>query len=109
MLQNNDHKYVYVVVRRDIPIQHQMAQACHGALEAGKVWNEVKCDPDSLIVIGVKNQDQLLKAQRKIEAAGIKTVGFWEPDWDYGWTAFGTEPLSQEQRIHMKSFQLWNP
>ena len=54
---------MYVVVRRDIPIQHQMAQACHGALEAGKVWNEVKCDPDSLIVIGVKNQDQLLKAQ----------------------------------------------
>ena len=57
---------MYVVVRRDIPIQHQMAQACHGALEAGKVWNEVKCDPDSLIVIGVKNQDRMQLAHQHI-------------------------------------------
>lgn len=98
---------MYVVVRKDIPIQHQIAQACHGALEAGKVYNEVSCSPDSLIVIGVKNQYQLMKAQKKLEDLGIGTVLFWEPDWDYGWTSFGTEPLTQEQRIHMKGFQLW--
>lgn len=48
-----------------------------------------------------------MKAQKKLEDLGIGTVLFWEPDWDYGWTSFGTEPLTQEQRIHMKGFQLW--
>jgi hypothetical protein len=85
-----------------------MAQACHGAYETGKVFNaKPTCDPDSLIVIGVKNQKELLKAQERLEALGIKTVAFWEPDWDYGWTSFGTEPLDEEQRTLLKRYQLW--
>lgn len=99
---------MYVFVRRDIPIQHQMAQACHGALESGKVFNEKpSCDPNSLIVIGVKSQEELLKAQYKLEQHGIKTVAFWEPDWDYGLTSFGTEPLSEDMRHHLRRYQLW--
>jgi hypothetical protein len=92
-----------------MPLQHQIAQACHGALESGKVFNTVQCDPDSLIVIGVKNQNELLKAQKRLEENGIKTVGFWEPDWDYGWTSFGTMPLGEEHRHFLKRHQLWKP
>lgn len=85
-----------------------MAQACHAAYETGKVFNDKPlCDPDSLIVIGIKNQEQLLKAQAKLEEAGIKTIPFFEPDWDYGFTSFGTEPLSDEQRTIVRKYQLW--
>lgn len=102
------HKYNYIFVRRDIPIQHQIAQACHGAYETGKVFNtKPSCDPDSLIVIGVKNQNELLKAQTRLKEIGIETVAFWEPDWDYGWTSFGTEPLDDVQRLHLRRYQLW--
>ena len=57
-----DHRYVYVVVRVDIPIQHQMAQACHAALEAGKEFPDIIDEPDSLIVLQVENQEELNRA-----------------------------------------------
>ena len=50
----DEHKYVYIIVRTDIPVPHQMAQACHAALESGKVFNEVNCQPDSIVVLKVK-------------------------------------------------------
>lgn len=85
-----------------------MAQACHGALEAGKHFGSDSREyPDSLIVIGVKNQNELLKAKQRLEEAGIQLIMFFEPDWDYGWTAFGTAPLTQEQRQIMKRYRLW--
>lgn len=104
-----DHKYVYVFVRRDIPLQHQMAQACHGALEAGKAFPQDRNHTDSIIVIGVKNQKELLKSHKYLEEHGIKTIMFWEPSWDYGETSFGTNPIAEENRHIFRRFQLWKP
>lgn len=84
-----------------------MAQACHGAYEAGKWLSDDRVTPDSMIVIGVKNQRELDKAQARLEAVGIKTQMFFEPDWEYGNTAFGTEPIGEELRVHLKRYQLW--
>lgn len=108
MLQiNDDHRYVYIFVRRDIPIQHQMAQACHGALEAGKRFPENRGSTDSIIVIGVKNKDELKKAQKRLNENGVETEPFWEPSWDYGLTSFGTRPLTENERHIMRRYQLW--
>lgn len=107
MLQT-DHRYNYIFVRRDLPIQHQITQACHAAYETGKVFNDKPLDnPDSLITIGIKNQEQLINAQKRLEELGIKTIPFFEPDWDYGFTSFGTEPLDDEQRTNLLKYQLW--
>lgn len=104
------HRYNYIFVRTDLPIAHQMAQACHGALETGKRFHETQmCSPDSIIILQVKNQEELRNAQDIVEKAGIKTVAFFEPDWDYGFTSFGTEPITQDMRHHLRKFRLWKP
>lgn len=87
-----------------------MAQAAHGALEAGiKFGSYNSSEPASIIIIGVKNQYQLEKARAKLEESGIKTEMFFEPSWDYGNTSFGTEPISEDRRHFFKGYQLWKP
>jgi hypothetical protein len=84
-----------------------MAQACHGALEAGKAFPENRHKTDSIIVIGLKNKKELEKAQKRLVDNGIEIIEFHEPDWDYGLTTFGTPPIGQDQRQIMKRYQLW--
>ena len=105
------HRYVYVVVRVDIPIQHQMAQACHAALEAGKEFPDIIDEPDSLIVLQVENQEALNRAADLLYENGIALVKFWEPElrWNYGYTAFATEPMTREQRGILNGYKLWTP
>lgn len=95
-------------IRTDLPIQQQMVQSNHAALEAGIFFgNKDQDEPSSLIVIAVKTQAKLEKAIKDVEAKGIKVVPFYEPSWDYGLTAFGTEPLTQDVRVLLKRYQLW--
>lgn len=95
-------------VRRDIPVEQQIVQAGHAALEAGiYLGDRDQSEPSSLVVIGVKNQFQLEKAIKDLESKDIKLIPFYEPSWDMGLSAFGTEPLTQEQRVLLKRYQLW--
>ena len=85
-----------------------MVQSNHAALEAGIfLGDQAQEEPSSLIIIAVKNQAKLEKAMQDLEEKGIKFVPFYEPSWEYGLTAFGTEPLTQDQRILLKRYQLW--
>ena len=85
-----------------------MVQSNHAALEAGIfLGDQTQYEPSSLIVIAVKNQAKLEKAMKDLEDKGIRVVPFYEPSWEYGLTAFGTEPLTQEQRVLLKRYQLW--
>lgn len=85
-----------------------MVQSNHAALEAGiYLGDRLQEEPSSLIVIAVKNQVKLEKAMKDLDEKGIKYVPFYEPDWEYGLTAIGTEPLTQEQRVLLKRYQLW--
>lgn len=87
-----------------------MAQAAHGALEAGiKFGSKNPSEPASIIIIGVKNQNQLEKAFKYLQENGIKAEMFFEPSWDYGNTSFGTEPIGEENRHFFKRYQLWKP
>lgn len=58
-------------------------------------------------MLSVKNKNQLEKVLIDLESKGIKHIPFIEPDWDAGLTAIGTEPLTQEQRVLLKRYQLW--
>ena len=106
-----DHRYVYIFVRVDIPVQHQMAQACHAALEAGKEFPDLTDAPDSLIVLQVADQEELNHAADLLHKNGICLVKFWEPEprWNYGYTSFGTEPLKNSQRNLLNGYKLWTP
>lgn len=85
-----------------------MVQSNHAALEAGIfLADQNQSEPSSLILIAVKNQAKLEKAMKDLEEKGIKFVPFYEPSWDYGLTALGTEPLTQDLRVLLKRYQLW--
>lgn len=109
MTQIDNKKHVYVFVRTDLPIQQQIVQSNHAAYEAGIfLGDKEQAEPASLIVIAVKNKAKLEKAMLDLQSKGINLIPFEEPAWDYGLTAFGTEPLTQDRRILLKRYQLWH-
>lgn len=58
-------------------------------------------------MIGVKNQEHLNKAIQHALNHSINVETFFEPDWDYGVTAFATQPIPVDNRHIFKKFQLW--
>lgn len=105
--QIDNKTYVYVFVRRDIPLEHQIVQSAHAALESGLRFKTELYEPSSLIMIGVKNQSQLEKARLYVNEKGVQTEMFFEPSWDYGNTAFATEAVTDDLRHIFKRYQLW--
>jgi hypothetical protein len=104
-----DKTYVYVFVRKDLPLTDQMVQASHAALEAGIAFGAKSKEPSSLIMLAVKDKESLIEAEEHCLHAGIDTEMFFEPDWNYGFTAFATEPITQDKRHLLKGFPLWKP
>jgi hypothetical protein len=46
-----------------------------------------------LIALSVKNEAGLIKVSELLEQQGIKFKMFYEPDYNYGYTALCTEPV----------------
>lgn len=98
--------YTYTFIRKDLPIQHQMVQACHSALEAGNMFDQ----PDNvsnLILIGAKNKAHLYEIAEFLEFNNIKYYMFFEPDNNMGHSSLTTEPLTQDQKRILSKFKLW--
>ena len=107
-IQPEPKTWVYVFVRRDIPLQQQLVQASHAALEAGiKFGNKHQIDPSSIVLIGVKSEEQLKNANEYVKSKNIDTVMFYEPDFDMGYSAFATVPVTTEMKHNFRKFQLW--
>ena len=93
-----ENPYVYVVVRKDIPDDDKLVQAVHAGMLSARAF---PVDNPWLVVCGVANTAELIAAQNKLTAAGIRTVLFHEDDNDMRATAFATEPLVGAQRNAM--------
>lgn len=107
MKQIEEHVWNYVFVRTDIPVEQQMVQAAHAALEAGIKFGKVSVEPASVIILQVPNKEKLEEAMKYTIESGISCEMFYEPDWDYGNTAFGTEPITFDRRKIFKKYKLW--
>ena len=107
--ENTDHiPYMYVFVRTDMTAAQQIVQAAHATYEAG--WKFDKPEhPLHLILFGVRNEAELLKASERIGINGVDHCMFYEPDYDTGYTAIATEPLYGEQRAIMRKYDLYLP
>jgi hypothetical protein len=102
-----DKAWIYVFVRMDMPIEQIVVQSCHAAQESGLAFPNPTDEPNSLIVIQVKNKEHLQKAYDKLAASGIKFVQFEETSWDFGFTAFASEPVFAHQREAFKKYRLF--
>lgn len=72
-------KRLYVVVRSDLPSGLQMAQACHAALEFGRVHGEREDVGDNLVVLHARDEQHL----KELTDAGMMSAAlavFREPD-----------------------------
>lgn len=107
MKQINDKTWVYVFVRTDLPVEQQMVQSNHASLEAGLEFGRKSNEISSLIVLQVPDKQSLEEAMQFVESKGIRCIDFHEPDWDYGLTAFGSEPVTLEQRKIFRNWKLW--
>lgn len=106
MMQNEEKQYIYVFVRKDLPIEQILVQSSHAAYEAGLHFENHSKISTSVIVIGVKNKLALQKAFENLKES-LNLVAFNEPSWDLGFTAFATQPLNNEKRHLLKKYQLF--
>ena len=92
---------MYTFTRTDLPIEQQIVQSAHSALEAGRELGKPK-SPSHLILIGIKSQDALLKIADDLKQLGIKFHLFYEPDYNRGYTSLTTEPLETRHPYFFK-------
>lgn len=101
--------YTYVLIREDIPLEQQMVQACHAALEAGFAF-EAPVETSSLIVCTVPDRASLVEAQERMARYGIRSQMFFEPSWEMGYSALCSEPINErKKRFAMNKYPLFKP
>lgn len=98
---------IYVFVRTDIPVEHQIVQAAHASAEAARRFYSPEHGIASLIVLAVSSSARLEKAAARLEALDIDFDVFFEPSWDMGHSALATRPLLDTERPLLKAWQLW--
>lgn len=96
----------YTFIRMDIPIQHQITQACHSAIQAGAEFLSPEQIP-YLITLQAKDQEHLFQIKEFLEYCNIRYYMFFEPDNNMGYSSITTEPLNKEQSKKLSNFKLW--
>jgi hypothetical protein len=99
---------VYTFIRTDLPIEQQIVQAAHSALEAGRDLGKPTTN-SHLILLEAKSEDSLLKIAAELTSLDIKYRIFHEPDDDRGYTSLTTEPLdpSAKGREYFRKHSLY--
>lgn len=98
--------YVYTFIRKDLPINHQIVQACHSALEAGSDFKESGEIPN-LVLIELKDVNHLYETEKLLTDKGIRFHNFFEPDNGIGHSSITTEPIDREKRKALSNYRLW--
>lgn len=99
------NKYSYVFVREDLPNIVKLVQASHACMEMGFV-TRLPEKPTFLIALPVKNEKNLKRLADKLEREKIKFSIFFEPDFDYGYTALCTEPVEYGKHKIFEKYDL---
>lgn len=101
-------KYVYILVRTDLSIEQQSVQAIHAGMAATHKFKELSEDT-RLALLAVPSEKELEGWMHKLTEKGIAFEPFFEPDYETGYSALATIPISSTQGRCMKSLNLWSP
>lgn len=100
-----------VIVRSDIPTEHQAVQISHAALQfqhqhsdIAKLWHDTD---NRLVFLSVKNEEAILELKEKAAKLNIPYSLFLEPDMGHQYTAIALAPL-QDSRVLTKDLKLAN-
>lgn len=61
----------------------------------------------NIVVIGVPNKEALERVSAKLVAHGIRAYAYDEPDYQMGFTALATVPLTVEEKGVLSNYRLW--
>lgn len=97
--------YIYVFVRTDIPVAHQMVQTGHVCYMAGKLFDAQ--EDTFLVLCSVKDENELISIKSRLDLKGVKSTMFFEPDNNFNYTSLCTEPVTKEKRNIFSKYKLW--
>ena len=97
--------YQYILVRSDLPKEHQVVQASHAAIKAAKKFGHPEIH-QNLVVCHVKDENELIYWSRMLFGNDIDYQMFQEEDMNNQLTALATECLTREQGKIFKKLKL---
>ena len=107
-------QYIYVMVRKDLPIWDQIIQVGHACFDAGSAYHKLWKPATYLILFQVENQKELCDWSNVLKEYGIEYKMFNEPDpalevgdQPMGFTALCTQPLRGKIREIFKDCVMW--
>ena len=97
--------YVYVVVRGDLPLQHQAPQAIHAAMQASQAFP--LSGEERLVLLQVPDLANLEHIKTLLDVHDISYKDFFEPDHGHGVTSLCTAPIPSTRLFN--KLKLWHP
>jgi hypothetical protein len=97
---------VYVLVRKDLPLQHQLVQAAHAGIQAAHAFPTDNPSPN-LVVLEVDDGSALARAVNQAREADVPITVFFETDDEMGFTAAATAPLERARSKVFRDYRLW--
>lgn len=100
-----NHKYVYVIVRKDLTSAQKAVQSSHACIEVARNFISKDEEHPSVVICEVKSEDKLKMIMQELDGK-VKFKAFQESDLNNQFTAFASEPICGKQRELFKRFQL---
>lgn len=100
------HHYIFVIVRKDLPVEVQMVQVGHACYEAAHDFTRPEKEV-WMVLLHAQNEEHLGRASDLLyEALGIRNYIFNEPDLGNAgeYTALCTEPISSDRKNEVSKF-----
>jgi len=95
------------VIRKDLPVEVQVVQGAHAALESGLHLGDDKTRVNHLVALQVKNEEQLRNVHERLRMCGVESVLFEEPDRGNEATALCSGPVEGDARKLFSRYNLW--
>lgn len=102
----NTAMYSHVVVRADLSPAQQVVQAIHAGMSVTAQYGGLQEDT-RLVLLSVKDQQELSELAGKLESNQIPFSMFHEPDYGVGYSALATPPDVLKNRKAFKKLKLW--
>lgn len=105
--EKHEPEYMFFFVRQDITPEQQLVQTAHVALVAGQrlFSPEAKTHEIYFCVIGVENEQELVKAAELLADHEIKVQAFREPDLNNSITAICSVPILRHKKGFLSHYK----
>lgn len=105
--EKHEPEYMFFFVRQDLSPEQQLVQTAHVALVAGQRMFSPEANTREIYfcVIGVENQEELVRAADLLNDHGISLQGFREPDLGNSLTAICSAPILRHKKGFLSHYK----